>query len=250
MSALKETFDARRNARLDAQLKALAGDKREFQRFARRLGGYVRNAARQNIRKQRTVDGQGFKPRAQERSEHRAKRRLLQGLADPVNAGRALAVLSKAEEGGGAVVTWKNGLTAGIAGQHQHGSGTRRMNAREVSRERKDRLPHYDGPCTRKQAQALIREGYRLMVPAKGGGRGPGRNKFPKRVTVQWIEAHFTLGHAGLLLRILSTERLSGKKSWETGIPARPFLGVTQDQANQYCDKLAKSLISAAKRAK
>lgn len=235
--------------RLNRQLDQFRDEMRDFQRHARRIGGYVRTDAKKNIRSQRTVDGAPFSPRAKERSKHRAARRLLQGLADPVSKGRAMSIVSRAGDGGGVEVTWRNEFTGQIAAAQQYGTGNRRMNAKKAKREKKDKLPFYDDPCTRKQAQALIKEGYRLMVPAKGGGRGPGRNKFPKKVTVLWLEKHFTLGHAGLVLRIMRTEKLTGKKSWETGIPPRPFLGVTPAQAEKHCEKLAQAIARAAAKA-
>ncbi len=248
--ALTVTTDRGRSAILDAQLDSLAKalSPKERQALARKLGGYVRTQARRNIRSQQTVDGKSFPPRVKERSRHRAKRRILQGLADAVNADRAMAVVSRAAEGGGVAVTWKNALTAQIAAVQQHGSGARKMTAEAARREKKNKLPYYDDPCTRDQAKSLIREGYRLMVPAKGGGRGPGRNKRPKRVSVQWLERHFTIGHAGLVLRILRTEKITGKKSWTYGVTSRPFLGVTGAQAEEMTAKLAQTLLHAVKR--
>lgn len=233
----------------DRQLRAFSHDVKAYQKHARKFGGYVRSAALANLRKQRTVDGGPFASRAVERSRHRAKRRLLQGLADPVTKGRELAVVSNAGQGGGVAVTWKNGMTAQIAYQQQHGTAGKRMDPEAVKRERGNKSPSFDSPCTRDQAKALIREGFRLMVPAPGGGRGPGRNKFPKRVSVRWLEDHFSIGQAGLILRLLQTEKLTGKKSWETGIPARPFLGVTDAQAEQYSERFARSLAKAVEKA-
>lgn len=57
------------------------------------------------------------------------------------------------------------------------------------------------------------------------------------------------MGQAGLILRLLRTEKLTGKKSWETGIPARPFLGVTDLQAEQYSERFARSLVKAVEKA-
>ncbi len=101
--------------------------------------------------------------------------------------------------------------------------------------------PDYKARATRAQAKALLREGYRLMVPAKGGGRRP------KRVTVQWIEEKMTLGQAGLILRLIRTGQTRGKQSWRDTVPARPFLGVTPQQAEDLSQKLVKSLLKAAR---
>lgn len=212
------------SARLNGQLRALARDTREYQKHARKLAGYVRTQSRRNIRRQETVEGAPFAPR-QKRREARA---MLMGLA------KEMALESHAQDGGGYAVTWKNRLTAQIAFRHQHGVGEDwdPAHAAQVYG-----TPDYAAPCTRKQAQALIREGYRLMVPAKGGGRRP------KRVTVLWLQKHFTLGHAGLVLRIMRTNEAKGAQSWRDTVPARPFLGVTSAEADKMCTQLAKTVL-------
>lgn len=197
------------SARLNAQLDALAGNVKERQKLARRLAGYVRTQSKRNIRRQETVEGAPFSPR-QKRREARA---MLAGLA------KAMAVRSGEHEG--AVVTWTNPLMAHIGYRHQHGMGE------DWSPQRAEKAygsPDYAAPCTRRQAQALIREGYRLMVPAKGGGRRP------KRVTVLWLQKHFSLGHAGLVMRILHTKSAKGAQTWQDTVPDRTFLGVTRQR--------------------
>lgn len=218
--------DTRRSARLDAQLDALSEGIKDRQKNARRLAGYVRTQARRNVRKQETVEGAPFTPRKRQRAE----RAMLKGLA------KSMAVLSRSKEGGGAVVTWKNGFTAKIGYRHQHGVGE------EWTPDRAERAygrPDYKAPCTRRQAKALLREGYRLMVPMKGGGRRP------KRVSVLWLERHFTLGHAGLVLRLMRTKSAQGKQSWLDTVPERTFLGVTSGEADKMCERLAKTVLGS-----
>lgn len=214
------------SARLDAQLRALARNTKEHQKHARRLAGYVRTQARRNIRRQETVEGGPFAPR----KKRREARAMLTGLA------RAMAIISAAGEGGGYAVTWNNRLTGHIAYRHQHGVGEDWSPARAAN---VYGSPNYAGPCTRRQAQALIREGYRLMVPAKGGGRRP------KRVTVLWLQKHFSLGQAGLVLRLMRTGDPKGAQSWRDTVPDRTFLGVTSAEAEKMCAQLAKTVLGS-----
>ena len=215
------------NKQLNAQLDRFACEAKERQKLARRMGGYVRTLSRQNIKRQRTVDGAAMTP-AQKR---RAARPMLMGLHSQM-------VVRAAEGNKGVNVSWENSLLAAIGFRHQAGIGENWSpgRARKVYGQ-----PNYKARATRKQAKALLREGYRLMVPAKGGGRRP------MRVTVQWIEEKMTLGHAALILRLLRTGQTKGKQAWQDTVPARPFLGVTPQQAEDLSQKLVKSLLKAAR---
>jgi len=222
-----------RSAILNAQLDRFARTIQERQKIARKQGGSVRTLSRKNIRRQQTVAGAPF----ERRKNARDTRRMLLGLD------REMAVISRASSGGGVVVSWKNRLVAGIAGRHQLGLGEAwdpPLAAKVYG------VPKYGNPCTRRQAKALIREGYRLMVPAPGGGRGPGRNKRPRRVTVMWLEQNFSLGQAGLILRLMRTGKARGAQAWKDTVPVRDFLGVTDAQANDMAAKLAQTLARAA----
>lgn len=223
------------SARLNAQLDALANNIKQRQKLAHKLGGYVRTNARKNIRKQKLVGGAPMPPRKQQRRD----RRILQGLADPEEKSREMSVISRAGEGGGVVVSWKNRLTAGIAYGQQHGVGVP-FTAQQAARERG--TPDYAAPCTRLQAKALIKEGYRLMVPRKGGGRRP------KRVTVLWLEKHFTIGHAGIVLRMMRTGKARGPQAWSWAPKPRPFLGVSSAEATKMSERLIKTVLGAVPR--
>ena len=213
------------SARLNAQLDALAGTVQERQKLARKLAGYVRTQSRKNIRRQETVEGAPFAPRKL-RGE---ARKMLEGLS------RQMALVSHAENDGGYAVTWTNPLMSHIAFRHQYGIGEDWDPARA---NKAYGVPDYRAMCTRRQAKALINSGFRLMVPAKGGGRRP------KRVTVLWLQKHFYLGQAGLILRILYTGEQQGTQSWQDTVPARPFLGVTSAEAEKMCTQLAKTALA------
>lgn len=215
-------------ARLGKQLDALGGEIKDRMKQARKLAGYVRTQDRRNIRRQETVDGAPFAPR----KRPRADRAMLAGLA------KAMDVVSQPRLGGVAV-TWKNALTAKIAYRHQHGVGedwTPEKAAKVYGR------PDYKAACTRTQAKALLREGYRLMVPMRGGGRRP------MRVTVGWLESRLSLGQAGIILRLMRTKKAQGAQSWRDTVPERPFLGVTPGEADKMCEKLAKTVLGKVPR--
>ena len=224
---MKFTVSVLGNKQLNAQLDRFAREARERQKLARRMGGYVRTLARQNIKRRRTVEGAAMTPR----QKRREARPMLMGLHSQM-------VVRAAEGNKGVTVSWENPLVAAIGYRHQEGVGE------NWSPDRAHKVygqPDYKAKATRKQAKALLREGYRLMVPAKGGGRRP------KRVTVRWIEEKMPLGQAGLILRLLRTGQTKGKQSWRDTVPARPFLGVTPQQAEDLTKKLVKSLLKAAR---
>lgn len=227
MLSVRVTGDEQINATLDR----FAAEMRERQKYARRLGGYVRTLSRKNIKRQRTVDGAPMAPR----QKRREARPMLMGLY------RQMTVRAAPGEGGGVqgvAVSWDNGLMAAIGYRHQHGIGEdwSPQRARKAYGQ-----PDYKARATRRQAKALLREGYRLPVRGKGGGRGL------KRVTVSWIEQHMTLGQAGLILRLMRTGKRKGVQSWRDTVPARPFLGVTSQQADELAEKFVKSLLKAAR---
>lgn len=210
--------------RLDEQLDDFARTIRHRQQLARKLGGYVRTVARRNVRRQRTVSGEAFAPRKRQRDQ----RRMLQGLA------QSLTVISRASEGG-VVVSWRNPLEAHIAARHQFGIGERWTPRRAAAAYG---IPDYKAPCTRRQARALIAAGFRLPVPGPRGVRAF------KRVSVQWLEAHFSLGHAGLVLRIMRTGRHQGRQTWRDTVPVRDFLGITSADADKMCVRIINTVLA------
>ena len=215
------------NQQINAVLDRFSAEVRERQKLARRMGGYVRTLSRQNIKRRRTVDGAAMTPR----QKRREARPMLMGLHSQM-------VVRAAEGNKGVTVSWENSLLAAIGYRHQEGVGE------DWSPDRARKVygqPNYKGRVTRKQAKALLRGGFRLMVPATGGGSRP------KRVTVRWIEEKMTLGQAGRILRLIGTGQAKGKQSWRDTVPARPFLGVTPQQAEELSRKLVKSLLKAAR---
>ena len=89
-----------------------------------------------------------------------------------------------------------------------------------------------------RQAKALKREGYK--TPRKG--------KPPKTVTVKEIQSRFSLGQAGVILRMMRTKKAKGKQSWQDTVPERPFLGVTPEKAEAMNDALAERILAQTKK--
>ena len=228
MIGMKFTFTgSNTNHLLNRQLDAFQHDVRARQKHARGLGGYISSDAKKNIRDQKTFQGQAFTPRQMRRK----KGAMLRGL------GKRITVISKAGEGGGAIVSWRNGLEAGIAGRQQWGIGDdwTTQRARSIRG-----VPDYKAPCTPKQAKALSQAGYTRTRKGKPS----------MRMSVKDMQAAFSLGQAALIRRIMRTGTLKGKQNWRDTVPARPFLGVTEAKAQEYSERLARKILQNTRKGK
>lgn len=163
-------------------------------------------AAKRNQRKQQSPDGTPWPARK------RGKKKMLQNLP------KLLAV--REMPGGDAVTLFlrstKSGKTisAGALG-HVHASGaTIRVNAENL-RQR----PQSGEPATKWQAKRLR---------ALGFMRREGKRQV--RASLSWIVANLHRGQAGVIIR-----EMSGKtpaRTWTIEVPARVFLGVSDDEFN------------------
>lgn len=167
-------------------------------RILKTLGRYEKKLAEKRIRAQSTVDGDPFEARAS-RSKEKMLRRLGKKLEPFVMKADRLELRHKAR------------LTGRIAALQQAG-GVERMTSAKMARKRG--TPDYEAPCTKKQAKALIAEGYKVRK-AKGKGW--------RKATVNEVMGKLKLGQAGLILRLMRGEKR--KQSWNIPVPARPFLG-------------------------
>lgn len=167
----------------------------------RSLGRIVRKNARQRIKTQTTVDGGAM----QARSPNSKKRGpMLNGLA------RRMIVKTDINT---AVVRWRGGR---VAHKQQTGESEKMTPEKMRQRESTETLARSD-PCSRRQARRLRELGYKIR-------RGHGW----KQPSLKWIQANLKMGQARLLIRELSGEQ--PKTEWNTGVPARPFLGVTASE--------------------
>ena len=209
---------------------------KQRQKLAREMGNEVRKQAGQNIKQQVDVPGRGF----EKRKNARKKRRLLLKLAAPKN----LKVISRAPStggGGGVVVGYKNRLVGEVAYRHQHGV-PEEYTPQKLARE-KGKKPEvaFSEPCTPKQARALLKEGYMRPKHTKKG------TCVLTRPSSAWIQKNMTMGHAGLVLRVMRTGSTKGKKSWLVEVPPRSFLGVNEAQTKSLLDKMIKKILQRAK---
>lgn len=212
-----------KSAELDSQLAQIKGNIAAYQKLARKAGAEVRKRSRARIRQQKSLGGAPFAPRRNERN----RRKMLLGLSKSLN------IVSRAGKGGGVVLTWKDSFTARIATRHQYGIGEEWNPARAA----KAYKVNYNAPCTPAQARALVKAGYRHPVSVGGKARRT------KKLSAKALQASLTLGQAGLALRLLTTGTTKGKQSWRDTPPARAFLGVTAQDANDISNQMAQAIL-------
>ncbi|GIU12947.1 phage virion morphogenesis protein [Shewanella sp. MBTL60-007] len=171
-------------------------------RILKTLGRSQRAKARKRIREQRTVTGQSFAPR-----KNGKKTKLLKRL------GRTLEPYVKSANR--LELKHKSTHTGRIAALQQEGG------SEQMSKQRMARIhgqADYDAPCTRAQAKALSKEGYKVKRQ-KGKGY--------RKASLGEITASLSQGQAGLILRQLRGE--TSKQSWPIPVPSRSFLGDTPE---------------------
>lgn len=192
------------NASTQLALLKLPANKRI--RILKTLGRYERTLARKRIRTQTTTEGTGFAPRKNGRKAKMLKR-LGKTLEPFVKNANRLELKHKSP------------LTGRVAALHQDG-GSEKMSAARMARIHGQ--PDYKAPCTRAQAKALAKEGYKVR---KQKGRGY------RRATLQEIMDSLSQGKAMLILRKLRGK--PEKQRWDIPVAARPFLGDNADNVQR-----------------
>ncbi len=165
----------------------------------KKLGTWERAETRKRIRQQITVDGTQFEARAS-KSRVKMLRKLGKTLEPYVYSANRLELKHK------------NTLTGKIAAFQQFG-GIETMTAAKMAK--KNGKLSYDDPCTRTQAKALAREGYRVRK-AKGKGY--------RRATINEIMGQMSMGQAGLILRTMR-DKNDAPRTWNIQVSPRPHLG-------------------------
>jgi hypothetical protein len=223
-ATLRMDTDYAGRMRLFEQMEVLSMPGRTRRNVVKRMVRQVQKDARANIRSQKTTRGLPMEAR----KDSRVRRKMLRGLS------REMTVFMRGNSA--ADVTWRNGLTAKIADRHQRGvpEPWNRGKARKVYG-----VPDYKANATRAQAKSLKAEGYRLRVKKK---RGKGCRLV--RVSLRWITENLSRGQAGLILRLMRTNRKRGARSWEIRTPARPFLGPRLGDEDTFLTGLARQAIS------
>lgn len=182
----------------------------------------VRSMSRKRIRNQENVDGTPFAPRS---DTTKAKKKMEVGLGKLLDVTRLTG--EEVELG------WRNALTRWVASQQHNGVSERRTAAqmREWSK-----VPEGTA-ATEKQAKRLRQLGFKVRMPGK---------KAATRPSVDWIKQHLTYPRAGLLIRLLDpTQTSTGQQSWEIKLPARQFLGASNDETRQLVQTVFQQIIQS-----
>ncbi|WP_338725691.1 hypothetical protein V8687_18260 [Shewanella baltica] len=171
----------------------------------KKLGRYEMKLARDRIKKQTTVDGDGFEKR--ERGSKKMLIRIGKSLEPYVIDSNRLELKHR------------NVLTGQIAALHQAG-GKEPMGAAKMKKIHGK--PDYSAQISRGQAKALIKLGARARK-TKGSGY--------RKATIRELMASMTVGQAELALETLRNKK--SKQSWDIPIKARPFLGDSTDNVQR-----------------
>lgn len=193
-------------------LEALVLTKRKRFWLLKDLGRWEKRMTRSRIRRQKDVDNQKFEKR--KRDEGAVLTSFENGMEPYVLHDATMLDL-----------TWRRKTKAKKATVHQAGL-TQTVSAREYIKEQRKRRgePDYDGPCTKEQAIALRRLGYRVRRKDGKGWNKP---------SVRNLEKRLTLGQAGLIIRMMRTGKPKGKQSWKVHTPQRQMLGTKSQKVKE-----------------
>ncbi|EFU6568953.1 hypothetical protein HT206_002471 [Salmonella enterica] len=176
----------------------------------------VIGATKANAKKQRTPDDRAWPERAKGHG-HRKMMRKLPGMLGvrQVDNDTVKVVFSGGEPTRAAVIAYAQ----------QHGA-TINMSRNQLKGNGKGQKSH---PATKHQAKKLNALGFKAPVMVTRGRKGKHTHRREYRQVAQkWITEHLNMAQAGLIIR-----KLEGKAPvdrWTIHLPARPFLGITDDQ--------------------
>lgn len=189
---------------LKQQIQVLAMTSSERKRLNREMVREVKKNSRKRLRKQRNLDGSPWASR-----KGGGRKKMLRRLS------KHMFEYSTPNEG---VVKFR-GNVGKVAKEQQEGLPTR-MTAQKVAKQYGK--PDYDAPATRRQAKQLKQAGFKRP---RVGGQGY------SRATIRWITENMNQGQAGVVLRKL--EDTESKQSWDIELPARSFLGTTENERRE-----------------
>ncbi|PKG74807.1 hypothetical protein CXF86_10985 [Shewanella sp. GutCb] len=211
MSGLTITPNSRNALTVKDQLTLLALPANKRVRILKTLGRFERAKARKRISSQSSVNGHKFAARADGRKAKMLKK-MARRLEPYVKSANRLELKHQSPQ------------TGRVAAFQQQG-GIEKYTAKQAKK--RNGVPDYQGPCTRRQAKALARAGYKTR---KGKG-----NRY-RRATITEIMDKMTLGQAGLVLRTLRNSK--AESSWDIQVSPRPFLGDTSANVQTELAKL------------
>ncbi|ECF2557235.1 hypothetical protein E1944_09625 [Salmonella enterica subsp. enterica serovar Ahuza] len=176
----------------------------------------VIGATKANAKKQHTPDGKSWPARAKGHG-HKKMMRKLPGMLGvrQVGSDTIKVVFNGGKRTKAAVIAWAQ----------QHGA-TIQVSRSQLKRNGENQKSH---AATKYQAKKLVSLGFKAPVMAQKGRKGKYTHERQYRaVSQKWIREHLNMAQAGLIIR-----KLEGKgplNSWTIHLPARPFLGITDDQ--------------------
>jgi hypothetical protein len=112
------------------------------------------------------------------------------------------------------VVGFRNGWWSATAAKNQEGFRQVMRLHQPILDGTRSNAGYYGLPATKRQAMALLAEGFVLRRAGKS-------NRTP---SISWIKKNLTIARAGLILNVL---RHGPVETWETVLPKRAFLGVS-----------------------
>lgn len=197
--------------KLQAALKEHDLTPQKRQKLLFRLARYgVIDAAKRNVKKQQSPDGEPWDARKSKR-----RKKMLNNMPKLLK----IKELPESESvriylGGGNYRNGKKTVSAGVVGySQQHGSRAtvKRSNISNLHSVRNKELK-----ASKKQAKKLRELGYKVKA-----------GKTWKKPSIKSIEGEMSFWQAGLLIRMLSGEE--PKNEWIIDLPSREFLGISQE---------------------
>lgn len=213
MNAIK--FDMLGQLEIKKRIQLLKLPPAKRRQFLGGMGREIKRQTARNIRAGRDVDGTPWEPRKRG-NNRKLLRRINRQIAPVFTTPDAVEVSFR-----------------GVVAKQQHDGFTQIMNAGMLARE-SGKKSHYEEPATNKQAKALRDADFKIRIKGSKKWRKP---------AMKWITENMKQKQAGLVLQILLKKE--PKKSWTTTIPARGFLGVTEQQINQFVNKIFDNTINS-----
>lgn len=205
------TFDIRGALSLQKQLEVLRMPTALRRRLLSRTAKEVIKDSKKRVRNQTDLNGNPFEERKRKR-----RRKMLSGLAKRQKVVR--------NDGTAATIGFNKSNDARIAAKHQFGD-EQMVSASSLPKGNSSK----NGDATRRQAKALLEAGYK--IPRKGG-------KGTKKPSQKWIMENLTVGKAGAILRWLRDQDETAKTSWKVKLPARSFLGASNEEVTRYVEQI------------
>lgn len=177
------------------------------------VGRQVLKNARTRTKNQVDLDGKPYGDYS-DKTRHKRPRKKSRKMLTRLTRAKHMNIISLSSDH--VKVGFKNPVVERIAIMQQFGN-TKHMKAKKKFKGSGDQALK---PATRKQARGLIDAGFKKKRES-GGYQTP---------SIKWITENMNIGKAGIALRALTG---GSKSSWGIVLPARSFLGITQDEVDQ-----------------